>query len=153
MPNLAMQMQLSVEEVMSQSRRTEFESHNERQNEGIMLKIICAVCLCLFALPAVCESQAKYEVATILRVKQCDDANPAHESSLQAADYEITARVGSTIYVVLYTDTLGTGVVQYAGGQQLLVHVGKTTITYNDILGRSQEVQIVSQKPVTTKQP
>jgi len=48
---------------------------------------------------------------------------------------------------------LGTGAVKHAGGHQLLVYVGKNTITYNDILGQSQEVPIISRKPVTsTKQ-
>ena len=118
-----------------------------------MLRIICAVCLCLCAYSAVCEPSAKYEVATILEVKLLTPADQAHESPLQAASYEISARVGDTIYVVLYTDTLGTGAVKYAGGQELLVHVGKGTITYNDILGRSQEVQIIRQKSATsTKQ-
>lgn len=118
-----------------------------------MLRIVCAVCICLFALPAACEPPAKYEVATILEVKRrAPDA--AHESGLQAASYEVSARVGDTIYVVLYSDTLGTGAVQYAGGQELLVHVEKTAITYNDILGRSQQVPIISRKSATsTKQP
>jgi hypothetical protein len=33
------------------------------------------------------------------------------------------------------------------GGRQLLVLVGKKTIEYNDILGQSLEVPIISQKP------
>jgi hypothetical protein len=104
-------------------------------------------------LPAICEHPAKYELATILEVKLHKAADAAHESSLQAADYEVTARVGDTIYVVLYTDTLGTGAVQYAGGRQLLVYVGKNTITYNDILGRSHEVSIINRKSVTNTKP
>jgi len=42
---------------------------------------------------------------------------------------------------------LGTKTVQYAAGRELLLHVGKDTITYNDILGQSQELPIISQKP------
>jgi hypothetical protein len=45
---------------------------------------------------------------------------------------------------------LGTSTVRYAAGRELLVHVGKKAIIYNDILGRSQEVPIISQKPATT---
>lgn len=115
-----------------------------------MLKIAFAICICLFALPAVCEPPAKYELATILEVKLRKGANAAHEVSLQAASYEVSARVGDVVYVVLYTDTMGTGTVQYAGGQQLLVHVGENTVIYNDILGRSQEVPIIARKPATS---
>jgi hypothetical protein len=66
------------------------------------------------------------------------------------ASYEVSVKVSGTIYLVLYIDTLGTNTARYAAGRELLVHVGKNTITYNDVLGRSQEVPIISQKPATT---
>jgi hypothetical protein len=47
---------------------------------------------------------------------------------------------------------LGLTTVKYAAGRELSVLVGKKTITYNDILGQSQEVPIVSQRSAT-KQP
>jgi hypothetical protein len=62
--------------------------------------------------------------------------------------------VGGTIYVVVYTPPLGTDTVKYAAGRELLVLVGEKTITYNDILGQSQDVTILRRKPaVQTKQP
>jgi hypothetical protein len=39
--------------------------------------------------------------------------------------------------------------VKYAAGRELLVLVGKKTITYNDMLGQSTDVPIVSQKPAS----
>lgn len=66
-----------------------------------------------------------------------------------AVRYDVSVKVADTIYLVLYTDSLGTSTVKYAAGRQLLVHVDKDTRTYNDILGRSQRVPIISQKPVT----
>jgi hypothetical protein len=43
--------------------------------------------------------------------------------------------------------------VRYAAGRELLVLVGKQTLTYNDLLGQSYEVPIVSRKPAEdTKQ-
>ena len=59
------------------------------------------------------------------------------------------SKVGDTIYVVLYTTPLGELPPKYATGHELLVLVGKNTITYNDMLGRSLQVPIVSQRPVT----
>jgi len=111
--------------------------------KSLLLTIICAV-----ALPAFCEPAAKYEVATILDVKPHQSVGDS--SSPGAASYDVSLKVSGTIYLILYTDTLGTGAVKYAAGRQLLVNIGKKTITYNDILGRSQEVPIISQKPATT---
>jgi hypothetical protein len=43
------------------------------------------------------------------------------------------------------------GTVKYVAGRQLLVHVGKNTIPYNDIVGRSRKVPIVSQRQAAGK--
>ena len=117
-----------------------------------MLKSLFLIIICAVALPAFCEPSAKYEVATILDVKPHQSAGDS--SSSAAASYDVSVKVAGTIYLVLYTDTLGASTVMYAAGRELLVHVGKNTITYNDILGRSQEVPIISQKSArTTGQP
>lgn len=108
-----------------------------------MLRRLAVICFCLLTLPALCEPGAKYEVATILEVKPHQSAG----ASSDVASYEISAQVGDTIYVTLYTDSAGTGTVKYAGGRELLVHVEKTTVTYNDILGQSHTLPIIGQKP------
>jgi len=54
---------------------------------------------------------------------------------------------------VLYTPPLGMSTVRYAGGRELLVLVGKNTITYSDMLGQSLEVPIVSRKPASGARP
>lgn len=110
-----------------------------------MLKQMAAICFCLLTLPAMCEPAAKYEVATILEVKPYQSTG---ETS-SVATYEISTRVGDTIYVTLYADSLGTGTVRYAAGRELLVHIEKATLTYNDILGQSHTLRIIRQKPVT----
>jgi hypothetical protein len=109
-----------------------------------MSRLICAICIALVTLPAFCEPAAKYEVATIMDVKP-------HQSSADSpsavARYDISVKVGGTVYVVLYTDSLGTSTVKYAAGRELLVYVEKKTVTYNDILGQPHELPIISQKP------
>jgi hypothetical protein len=112
-----------------------------------MLKWLMLIVICAVALPAFSQTAAKYEVATIVDVKPHQSAGNGSSSS--AATYEVSIRVADTIYSTLYTDPLGMSTVKYAAGRELLVHVGKNTITYNDILGRSQEVPIISQKPAT----
>ena len=67
---------------------------------------------------------------------------------------DVSLEIGDTIYVVLYTPQLGIGTVKYAKGRNLLVVVGEKTISYNDLLGQSFEVPIISRKPATdTAQP
>jgi len=109
-----------------------------------MLKLVCILCICLTTLPAVCQSGAKYQVGTIteVQVHQTDEAGASDTTS-----YDVSVKVGDTIYVVLYTPPLGEGTVKYAAGRDLLVLVGKSTIRYNDILGRSYDVPIETQRP------
>jgi len=113
-----------------------------------MLKSLFLIIIYAVALPAFCEPSAKYELATILDVKPHPSAGDGSSSAV--ASYDVSIKVAGTIYLVLYTDTLGTNTVRYAAGRELLVHLGKNTITYNDILGRSQEVPIINQKPART---
>ena len=109
-----------------------------------MRRVIGAITLCLLTLSAFCQSTSKYQVAIITEVK------PHQAVSADASDrasYDVSVKVGDTIYVVLYTQPLGQLPAKYATGFELLVLVGKTTITYNDMLGRSLQVPIESQRP------
>ncbi|MGA9641649.1 MAG: hypothetical protein WBQ72_09655 [Terriglobales bacterium] len=67
--------------------------------------------------------------------------------------YDVSVKVGDTIYVVLYTQPLGEIPAKYETGHELLVLVGKNTITYNDMLGRSLQVPIESQRPAADPKP
>ena len=109
-----------------------------------MWKLVAVVALCLTSLSGFCQSSSKYQVATILEIKA--HQNPEAPAS-DVSSYDVTAKVGDTIYVVLYTPQPGEIEAKYVAGRDLLVQVGKDTITYNDILGRSYEVPIKSQKP------
>ena len=110
-----------------------------------MRKVVFVVCVCLAAFPLCGQSPAKYQVATITDVK-------THQGSSDVVSYDVSVRVGDTQYVVLYTPPLGMNMVKYAAGRELLVLVGKKTITYNDMLGQSFEVPIVSQQSVAKQQ-
>jgi hypothetical protein len=113
-----------------------------------MPKVLCVICICLVTLPAMCQSTSKYQVGTIVDVKP----RPAAAGS-DVTSYDVSVKVADTIYVVLYTPPLGMNTVRYAGGRELLVLVGKNTITYNDILGQSLQVPIVSRRPAADAKP
>jgi len=112
-----------------------------------MLRLVGIFCILVTALPAFCQSTSKWQVGTITEVKVHQTAEKVGSS--EAASYDVSVKVGDTIYVVLYTPPLHEETVKYAAGRDLLLFVGKSTIRYNDILGRSYEVPIESQRPAT----
>ena len=115
-----------------------------------MIRLAIVFCISLTTIPAFCQSASKYQVGTITEVKVHQTAG---SGASDAASYDVSVKVGDTIYVVLYTPPLGEETVKYAAGRELLVLVGKRTIRYNDILGRSFEVSIESQKSAAKAKP
>jgi hypothetical protein len=112
-----------------------------------MLRLVGIFCILVTALPAFCQSTSKWQVGTITEVKVHQTAEKVGSS--EAASYDVSVKVGDTMYVLLYTPPLHEETVKYAAGRDLLLFVGKSTIRYNDILGRSYEVPIESQRPAT----
>jgi hypothetical protein len=110
-----------------------------------MLKLVAILCICFATLPALPQSASKWEVGTITEVKIHQAAENAGASD--ATSYDVSVKVGDTIYVVLYTPPLSEKTVKYAAGRDLLVLVRKSTIRYNDMLGQSYDVPIESQRP------
>jgi len=114
-----------------------------------MRRLIGVMALCFVTFPALCQSSSKWQIAMITEVKP---RQRAREDEFGPASYDVSVKVGDTVYVVLYTEPLGELPAKYATGRELLVLVGKNTITYNDMLGRSLEVPIGSQRPATGPQ-
>ena len=111
-----------------------------------MQRLMVVVTLCLLTLAALGQSTSKYQVGMITEVKA---RQVAGDSAPDPTSYDVSLKVGDTIYVVLYTPTLGDLPPKYETGRELLVLVGRKTITYNDMLGRSLHVPIESQRLVT----
>jgi hypothetical protein len=91
--------------------------------------------------------QPLWQVGTIIAVEpyQGSPSNPS------ATSYKVSFRVGNTVYTVVHTPRPGTDIGQYAIGRALVVLIGDGTITYNDILGNSHEVAILSRTTVTAQ--
>jgi hypothetical protein len=111
-----------------------------------MIRLGIMLCISLAVGSAFGQSAPKYQVGTITEVKIHQDAGGG---ATGAASYDVSLRVGDTIYVVLYTPPLSEETVKYAAGRDLLVLVGNSTVTYNDILGRSVAVPIESRRLAT----
>lgn len=114
----------------------------------MLRRLIPVFALCLLTLLAFSQSASKWQGASITEVKPHPAAG---EDVSNPVTYDVSVKVGDTIYVVRYSTPLGEIPPKYAAGHDLLVLVGKTTITYNDLLGRSFQVPIESQKPATPK--
>jgi len=114
-----------------------------------MLRRVGVFLIFLTMFPAFGQSTSKYQVGTITEVRVHHSAG---SDAPAAVSYDVSVKVGNAVYVVLYTPPLGEETVKYAAGRDLLVLVGKSTITYNDILGRSFAVPIESQKPAAKLQ-
>jgi hypothetical protein len=109
-----------------------------------MRTLMAVLALCLLTFPALGQSASKWQIAAITEVKPHPAAG---EDASDPVTYDVTVKVGDTIYLVRYTTPVGEIAPKYASGRELLVLVGKNTITYNDMLGRSLQVPIESQRP------
>src|SRR3974390_1908874 len=111
-----------------------------------MRRLIALIALCFVTFPALCQSSSNWKIPSITEVKPRQGAK---DDGFGPASYDVSVKVGDTIYVVLYTQPLSEIPAKYATGRELLVLVGKNTIAYNDVLGRSLQVPIESQRPAT----
>ena len=110
----------------------------------MLRRLIPVLTLCLLTFPGFCQSASKWQIATITEVKPHPAAG---EDASEPLTYDVSVKVGGTIYLVRYTTPADEIAPKYVSGRDLLVLVGKNTITYNDMLGRSLQVPIESQRP------
>jgi hypothetical protein len=113
-----------------------------------MRGLTAVLALCLLTFPALGQSASKWQIAAITEVKPHPAAG---EDASDPITYDVSVKVGDTIYLVRYTTPVGEIAPKYASGRELLVLVGKNTITYNDMLGRSLQVPIESQRPAAVR--
>lgn len=93
------------------------------------------------------SSSRKYQSARILEVEKQPQTASDKAGNSSMDRYHVSVRVGDTDYVVEYVPPPGAYGFQYRAGLDILVLVDDKTITFNDLLGRSIKVPIISQKP------
>jgi hypothetical protein len=108
----------------------------------LMLTLIGAFCV-----SAVSQAAApKYEVGTIIAV-QPHPVGPNDPASVRR--YEISVKVGITLFVVLYDRRPGATRPEYQIGLSLPVLVRGNTMTFHDRqLGRTRHLPILSRKTI-----
>jgi hypothetical protein len=110
-----------------------------------MLKAMGVFLMSLSALSMFSQSKSEYQAATITTVQP---HQRAAGSDTSVASFDVSLRIGDTVYVVLYTPTLGLETVRYAVGHEVLVLVREQTITFNDITGASSQLPILSRTTI-----
>jgi len=113
-----------------------------------MRKALGIMFVCLAALPAFGQSPTGYQVGTITEVTPHKAAAGANSS---VTSYDVSVKVGDTLYVVLYTEPADSYGAKYRAGTELLVLVGSKTIKGHDISGRPIEGLILSRKILAAK--
>jgi co-chaperonin GroES (HSP10) len=105
-----------------------------------MSRRLVVLIMCTVALPLVCQtSSPKYQPGTITAVSA--HASQGHDRD--ATQYDVSLKVGDTLYVVLYTAHSGSVDPKFVEGTNKLVLVGRDTITFNDALGKTAVVPIL----------
>lgn len=93
---------------------------------------------------------SEYQPGTITAVTARQSPGQ-HETDV--TQYDVSVRVGDTTYVVLYTPPNRSNTVKFSAGNQLLVLVGSTTLTFNSAVSGKTEVPILSRDTVPAKSP
>jgi hypothetical protein len=125
--------QVSMNVIFQMSSAINYKRH---MRNAVLVLVLLAI------FPAFGQSaKPAYQSGTITAIKTHKDAPPAGQS---ATRFDVSIKGRDTVYVVLYTPPPGTYGNQYITGMDLLVLVGDKTITYNDLLGVSREVPILS---------
>ena len=119
--------------------------HNLAHNVAVALKGLTFPNTVIAGSEQETASVYKYQVGTITAA-QCQQAADA---DARVTACEVSVRVGNTAYGVLYAAPVGTDNARYETGRELLVLVGDATITYNDMLGNSFQLPILSRANVT----
>ncbi len=113
-----------------------------------MRRVSVVILMMLLAAPAFCQSSSeKYQPGTIMAVKPHPE-DSGTQSSVNR--YDVSIKVGNILYTVLYSPPPGSYGAKYAAGRELLVLVGDKTLTFNDTLGNSRKVPIISRTTVPT---
>jgi hypothetical protein len=120
-------------------------THNLARNVAVTLKRSTLPDTAVAGSEQETASVSKYQVGTITAA-QC---RQAADADTRVTRCEVSVRVGNTAYGVLYAAPVGADNVRYETGRELLVLIGEDTITYNDMLGNSFQVPILSRATVT----
>jgi hypothetical protein len=102
--------------------------------------LVLAFVICTVARGVLAQSPSQqYQMGTILVV----EPHPASVGDTEVARYDVSVKIGNTLYVVLYTPPSGAQSVQYAAGRDMLFLIGKDTLTFVSRISGTTESPIL----------
>ncbi len=108
-----------------------------------MSKWMGMILVCAAILPAYGQTlSSKFQPGTITAVTA--HSNAPGETVSDVDRYDVSVKVGNTIYTVLYTPPNGANAVKYSAGFELLVSVASDSLTFNSKLSGTTVLPIVS---------
>lgn len=100
------------------------------------------------SLPMYCQkNDSKWQVGTIMSVSE----HPKDGEDSVVRKYDVSVKVGDTLYVVLYTRSDGSESITRRVGLEVVVLVGANTMAFNNLLGEKVDVPILSRTTVASK--
>jgi hypothetical protein len=116
---------------------------------SLLARIVCTVTLgSIMAVAALCQASSSHQTGTIMEVKAHQAAS---DTDATVKRYDVSVKVGNTVYVVLFTPPKGSNLVEYKAGTDLPVRVEGNTMKISDLTGHSETVPILSRKEVNGK--
>ena len=94
------------------------------------------------------QADSSFQTGTIMAVKAHGNTQ---QTDTTANKYDVSVKVGSTLYVVLYTSPPGVNTVQYREGMNMMVSIQGDKLKFNDLMGNTQTVPILSRTEVPAK--
>ena len=108
------------------------------------ISVVCVLIavMCFGNLRARGESNKEWQPGTLLQVK----AHEVASGNGVTKQFDVTVQVGKKIYVASHTLKDGEPDLEYYVGMARMVLIDGDTLTFNDLLGHSHSLRIISSK-------
>jgi hypothetical protein len=105
-------------------------------------RLLLGVLICAASISPLAQMPApNYQRGTITAVTA--HQNAPGESGRDVARYDVSVKIGNTVYVVLFTPPNGSNSVEYSTGIDMLFLVGNDTLTFNSMVSGKTEMPIL----------
>jgi len=113
----------------------------------MLSRLLLAFVICVASVSAPAQTQAHdYQRGTIVAVTT--HQNAPGESGRDVARYDVSVKIGNTVYVVLFTPSNGSSSVEYSTGIDMLFLVADDTLTFNSMLSGKTEMPILRREAI-----
>jgi hypothetical protein len=113
-------------------------------------RLLLAVLICPASISALAQTPApNYQRGTITAATA--HQNGPGESGRDVARYDVSVKIGNTVYVVLFTPPNGSNSVEYSTGIDMLFLVGNDTLTFDSMVSGKTEMPILRRETSPTR--